>query len=354
MKSYKPAFFFVLFITLACYFIIKILNDSGEYKKITPHSGYACEKVPVASGPGDIALDPKAGIAFIASGGRHDASDGSCVPGAILAYSFRPPRAVPVDLTPRIDFDFHPRGIDLFRVNASLTVLFAVNRRAEGNSVEIFEFENMRLRHVASVKHGLLTSPNDIAASGPRSFYIANSCGWALSIGRTMETYFRLPLSYVLYYDGASFRMVVSDIVFASGIALSREGNKVFVSSLSRQVIKVYHRHAQDGGLLFLFDVPLGTHPERISVDEEGALWVACHPRLLQVVPPRTDGNEPPPSQVLRVAVSDDRKFSVSEMYLNAGGEIGASSAAAASGEKLLIGSALNPWFLSCEGSRAK
>ncbi len=83
-------------------------------------------------------------------------------------------------------------------------------------------------------------------------------------------------------------------------------------------------------------------------MDEEGNLWIGSHPRLLRVGAHAADPNELSPSQVLRISRGPEGRYVVSEVYLDLGDQLSASSVAAVRGDRLLIGGIFDARFLDC------
>ena len=85
-----------------------------------------------------------------------------------------------------------------------------------------------------------------------------------------------------------------------------------------------------------------------IEVDEDGNLWIGSHPKLLRFRAHAADPNELSPSQVLRISRGPEGRYVVSEVYLDLGDQLSASSVAAVRGDRLLIGGIFDPRFLDC------
>jgi arylesterase/paraoxonase len=103
-----------------------------------------------------------------------------------------------------------------------------VNHPRDGHFVEIFDYRGGKLVHRQSVSGALMHSPNDVLPVGPAAFYVTNDHGNATSFGRMAEEYLQLARSYVLYYDGKSFRKVAEALAYANGINISPDGQIVW------------------------------------------------------------------------------------------------------------------------------
>ncbi|HNR88278.1 MAG TPA: SMP-30/gluconolactonase/LRE family protein [Spirochaetota bacterium] len=343
----------VIMLVIAVIFTVKLLHQAGVFKTIEPMKNalYACSRVTDIPGPEDIVIDRAAGIAFISSDDRRAALRGKRVPGAVYRYRLTVEHAVPENITPALAFEFHPLGIDLYRSGETVR-LFAVNIRADGKYIEIFDYRDGALTHVESLHSDLITSPNDIAAAGPRSFYVTNDCGLTSPLGRTIENYLKLPLGSVVHFDGVRFTTAARRLVYANGIALSRDGKRLFVASLLGRSLEVYDRDPAQGTLDHSASIDLGTCPDNISVDNMGALWIAAHPQVMKVMPHRDNPSLLSPSQVLTVSFGPDGGFRITDVYVDPGTGISASSVGAATDGRLLIGTIFDPMFLDCRARK--
>lgn len=342
----------ILVLTIAgaavAWFIADLLRDAGEFKTIAPHFRGVSRRISGAPGAEDITIHPKAGVAFISSDHRRARLRGEQHQGAIYTYDLTVDNPKLVNATTELAQEFHPHGISLYLDENGKTRLFVVNHRLEGDFVEIFDYSGDKLVHRESLRDPLMTSPNDIVAVGPRSFYVTNDHGNVAALGRTLEEYLRLARSYVLYYDGRQFRIAAQGIAYANGINVTRDGAQIFVAACIGGKIKIYAREADSGALTFLTDIELGTGVDNIEQDAQGNLWVGAHPQLLAFTRHARDAKNLSPSQVLKISWRE-KPPKIDEVYLNRGDEISGSSVAAVYGNKLLIGSVFEEDFLLCD-----
>jgi len=329
-------------------FVLKTFKDAGQFKTIEPHCNCKCTKVDGVAGPEDITIDPETKIAFVSADDRRAGARGEEVQGAIYAYSLDPSVMSLKNLTTNLPFAFHPHGISFYHAEDGRKYLSVINHRDNDHFVEVFEFKNMKLNHLESIKGPLMTSPNDILAVGPRQFYVSNDHGATSPRGRKMEDYLQLAKSYVLYFDGAGFKKVAGDIAYANGIAVSRDGSTLYVGSTVGRNILVFERDQNTGTLTLKNDIDLGTGTDNIEVDAEGSLWVGAHPKMLTFVKHSGDPSVYAPSQILKVTTNPDGSVKVKEIYLNAGEELSASSVAAVYQNRMLIGAVFDDHFLDC------
>ena len=340
-------------ILLGAGFTVRTLWRAGAFRTLTPHFAGSCRLVPGPVGPEDITIDAARRVAYVSASDRRALAAGRPVPGAIFAYSLDAPDAAPVNLTPDADISFQPHGISLW-VGDGRRVLFAISHPPPGtaphaHTVEVFDVEGGALVHRASLTDPLLVMPNDLVAVGLDRFYLTNTHAHPPGLLQTAETYLELSGANVLRYGPGGFREAVGGLVFPNGINVSPDGRTLYVASLTPQTLLVYDRDPATDRLSLRREIPLGSGPDNIEVDERGDLWIAAHPKLLAVVAHAKDPAAAAPAQVLRVRVhpSDGRK-AVQEVYLDLGEQIAAASVAARLGPRLLIGQIFDEGFLDC------
>jgi len=354
-----PLFSLLVLVLCVGGYIAYIYVRAGELKTIEPHFAGTCERVPGVVGPEDITIDPRSTVAYISSDDRRATLAGRPAAGAIFAYDLARPEAGPRNLTPDADATFHPHGIGLW-TGGGRTLLFVVNHpgsslfgdnpgKGPAHTVEIFErVGDGPLVHKRRIASEMLISPNDIAPVGEDRFYVTNDHGTEPGFGRTMEEYLRLKRASVLYFDGQSFTEVAGDLRYANGVAVSPDGVKVFVATVTSFAVAVFDRDAATGALTPAGEIDVGTGPDNIEVDAAGDLWIGAHPKLLTFVSYAEDAEVLSPSQVLRITRAKGGGYEVTEPFLSRGDDISGSSVAAAQNGRLLIGSVFDPHFLDC------
>jgi len=340
----------VILIVIMAGLLVKTFYDAGEFKSLEPHSFGECAAVDGVLSSEDITIDPRTGMAFISSADRRAQWDkGQTVrQGAIYGFDLQSKNPKLVNLTADFTKEFNPHGIGLWIGRDGASSLFVVNHRRDGHFVEIFDYLDRRLVYRESVSGPLMHSPNDVIPVGRKTFYVTNDHGNRSEFGRTVEEYLQMARSYVLYYDGKSFRKVAQRLIYANGINISHDGKLLYVAETVGQRVHVYDRHKQSGNLARWFSIELNTAPDNIEIDKSGDLWIGCHPKLLTFVKYSKDAGRLSPSQVLKVSVKQDGRYKVQEVYLNNGQPLSGSSAAAVFKGTLLIGSVFDARFLVC------
>ncbi|HWA90492.1 MAG TPA: SMP-30/gluconolactonase/LRE family protein [Rhizomicrobium sp.] len=333
--------------------VARTLILGGAFEDVKPVP-LACTAIPGVIGAEDLAIDAKSGLLFASAMDRR--APGSKADG-IYALPLAHPELGFTKLagTPSV---FHPHGISLFRASDGSLTLMAVNhmgsdRRApEHHAIDIFEVtvaDGMpKLNEIGDIQSDKLLHPNDVAAVGKTQFYVTNDHGSVTPTGRELENYLTLPRANLLYFDGAVFREAATGLVFANGVAVSNDGRHLYVAEATTRHIRTFGRDAFSGRLTEESSLDLSAGPDNIDVAADGALWVAGHPKLFDVVAYSTDPSKPSPTEIFKLAVKDGIPDSAATVYANDGHEIGAGSVGVAAGEDLFIGSIFDAKILAC------
>jgi len=351
MKFLKVIAIILLVLTLiAGGLLLKTYYDAGEFKEIETTYQGKCQRVSGVLSSEDIAIDQETGTAFISSTDWRNlwSSGKKAGQGAIYGLDLNSPNSDLIHLTADFAKEFNPHGIGLWRGKDGILLLFAVNHRRDGHFVEIFEEKGDKLIHRESISGTLMHSPNDVVPTGPRTFYVTNDHGNTTEFGRMIEEYLQLAKGFVLYYNGDSFQVVAKGLAYANGINLSPDGKLLYVAATVGQEVLVYEREKETGKLTPRDTISLGTGPDNIDVDENGDLWIGCHPKLLTFVKYSKDPEQLSPSHVIKVVVAKSGEYNVEEIFLSNGENLSGSSVAAVFEDTLLIGSVFDKAFLRC------
>jgi arylesterase / paraoxonase len=333
-------------------YVLYLVHAMGEFKVLDNLHRGTCVAVPIPGGE-DITIHPNGRIAYISSDDRRSVIAGTPRPGAIYAYDLATPGAAPVNLTPDAGIDFRPHGISLYVHDEGREVLFVVNHpghvSADGpaHTIEIFDIQDGTLVHRAAVAHPALSSPNDVVGVGLDRFYATNDHGSEPGLRRTLEAYLRLPWANVVYYDGHDVTPVARRLTYANGINVSPDGERLYVSEVTRGTVREYRRDVATGALTLLRRVDLGFGVDNVEIDANGLLWIGGHPKLLTFLRHAADPAVPAPSQVVTVAFTHD-EITHETVFVDDGALLSGSSVAAYAAGRLLIGSVFDTHILDC------
>jgi arylesterase/paraoxonase len=340
---------FAILLLVGAVWLLRTFWIGGYWRDLSPRFAGTCTPIEGMPGPEDLTIHPRTGIAYVSSADRRALAAGDEPRGAIFALDLSAEKPVPKNLTPDAPPDSHFHGISLWVGDGGPDLLFVVNHPGDRHTIEVYEVGAERLVHRRTLSDPLLRSPNDLVALGPERLYVSNDHGWRDGLPRTVEEWFRIPVSDVVTWDGRGFRVAATGIKLANGIHASADGRSVYVASPTGREIRVYARDEASGALALQQRVALGTAPDNIEVASDGSLWVGAHPNLFALVAHmRRGGRAHAPAQVVRAAPQPDGSFRVEEVFMDPGQRMCASSVAAVQGDRLLIGGILEPWVLDC------
>ena len=338
--------FVIIVIALAARVAWIVLPAAGSFADLEPAGLEGCEALTIAPGTEDVTIHPVSGLAYVSTAERRGGES-----GADGIWAFDP-------LSPQISLrkvsdgppDFVPHGLSLLRRDNAPDRLFAVNHpRAGGHRVEIFEIaEDGGLIHIDSVSYSALSSPNDVLAVGPRSFYATNDRRYQTGILSTLEAFLGLPLSSVSFFDGERGSIAADGLLYANGIALAPDGRTVYVAEFLGRRVNVYRRGGADGRLERTGRIPVHTGADNIEIGPQGDLWIGGHPDVFAFLDHAEDPDSIAPSVIIRV---DPETGTVSRELVSLNGEINASSVGAVSRTHLIVGAVFDDRVLICPRS---
>jgi arylesterase/paraoxonase len=307
-----------------------------------------------ALGAGDITVDRRTGIAFIACDYRRDRlNDDNIFQGAVYGLDLNAEKPFLRHLTSDFPHEFHPQGISFYSdPETGQERLFVINRRRKHNYIEIFKWENKKLIHLESITHTALVSPNDIQATGLRSFYFTNDHGSRSAFGVYLEDILGLRKANISYFDGKTFRAVAGRLLYANGIQLSFENNKLYVSSTLKGRVYQYARDPINGALVFEKYYKVSRGLDNLELDENGDLWVCANTNLIKYLRQAYIENAKSPWRLYRIRVGSPplgEKGIVEEVYRSNGKEISAVSIAAFYKRQILFGSFYEDYILAAK-----
>ncbi|HUP23486.1 MAG TPA: SMP-30/gluconolactonase/LRE family protein [Thermoanaerobaculia bacterium] len=325
-----------------------LYDAAGQFRKLEPLSAGVCRAVTGAAGAEDIALDRGAATALVSSDPRTGDR------GALYAYSLDPGAGDRlVDLTADLPGELRPHGISLLARESGGGTLFVVNHTTSGDAVDVFAWQPNEaggtLEPLRSVRDPLLVSVNDVAAVDDVRFYATNDHGSASRRRQALDDYLRLSRANVVYWDGSSARVVASRIAYANGIALSQNGEELYVAATTKGEILVYDRDLESGDLELRKAIATGTGVDNLTVDMHGDLWIGAHPHLFSFLRHAGDPSRRSPSEVVWVDPDGLAEPPVRPVWRSLGEDLSGSSVAVPFGSRILIGSVFEPHFLVCD-----
>lgn len=317
---------------------------TGEMSSLRPHFDGQCQSVEGIVGAEDIVIDRENTLAYISSHDRRNRE----TRGAIWVMALDDPQGAHKMEMTGYDADlFSPHGIDLWIGKDGVRRLFVIEHGDWSQSrIIIFRIENGNLIFDHAITDPLIKRPNDVAAAGENAFYASNDLGSPYGAkGEFLEVLLRQQKGDLVYFDGQKTRVVADKIGYANGVALSHDGTRLYLGSTVDQTVRFYDRDLTTGALTLRDEINLHTGVDNIDVDEDGALWVAGHPKLLTFSKHAKDGTVRSPSQIIKV---DPKAKTIREVYLSLGDPLSGASVGARDGNTLLMGGVFDPRVLVC------
>jgi arylesterase / paraoxonase len=329
--------------------VLVTLARAGQFRTLAPHLPGPCQQVPGVVGGEDLTLDPARNGVWVSSDDRRATLAGRPVRGRLLFVALDGHQPEPTDRTPPSPGDFHPHGLSLWTGPGGDQRLLVINHRSDGtHTVELFDVQPTgTLVHADTIHDPLFISPNDLAATGPRSFYLGNDHGHASGLGWALETYLGLAGANLLHHDGNSASEVASGLAYTNGMQLSADGRSLWVATTTGKALHRFARDPATNRLTREQSIELDTGADNIEWDGQGRLLVAGHPRMLDFVGHASDAANKAPSQILRVTPGEPA--TIEELLLDDGSLLSAASVAVAHGGRLLLGSVFEPHLLLCQ-----
>lgn len=344
MTIKKPIFLLLL---VLIGFVLYTFISTGFFRTVENRFEGEVIKEIALKGAEDITVSVEDSFALISATARLEFPPVGQEHGGLYFMELKSGDFVVKHLTADFSLPFAPHGISMLKTDSTYTVA-VVNHTEDGHTIEFFSLFDEKLTHIRTQKSTSLISPNDIVLLDEKRFYVTNDHGYEEGIGRLVEEYGNLAVSNVVYFDGQNYTEAAGNISFANGINLDRERNLVFVASPRRFLVKVYQPQ-EDGSLEFIEDIPCGTGVDNIEFNQEGNLWLGCHPNLLRFTAYAKGKKETTPSELLLITYRSKGDFSVESVYTNDGSALSGSTVAAPFGGLLLVGTVKDDKMLILE-----
>ena len=325
--------------------IVRTLWDAGEFKSIKPHFDGECEEISEIVGAEDITMIGD-GFALISSDDRRSYLNGNNIQGNIFLYDVNQKQLI--NLTPSLDFEFHPHGISTLDLDDGTVQVAVVNHQTGNHSIEIFSLQGQSLTHRYTIKDKLLISPNDLVLVDDGVFYMTNDHISMDPMKQKFYDYMQISGSNVAFYDGNSFRIVARGLIYANGINISHDGNSVYVAQCIGRTLSIFSRNLETNALDKERSIYLNSAIDNIELDDAGNLWIGSHPKALAFARHQKKQKKLSPSQVIKITLNEDEDI-VEEIFLNDGESLSGSSVATIYGNQLLIGPVFDERFLHCQ-----
>jgi arylesterase/paraoxonase len=318
---------------------VEILRFAGTFRPANSRFSGSCHMVPLAGSSEDVQIDGARGLAYLSLLDRDKEGRGEAVAGTVMLLDLN--LAEP-SARAALMFDppgFRPRASSVWRAPGEAAWLYVISRGMNGaHTVEVLEqSSDGGFLPRNTVRDRAFTHPNAIAAAGPGRFYVTNE--------GSFNALLRSGRGTLAYHDGNTTRVLVDDLAYPTGLALTADAGRLYVAEALGKRIRKY-RVAAEGSLVGEGAIELDSAPGRLALDSAGSLWIAAHPKLLRLRAHLRDPDRAAPTQVLRY---DPPTGQLVEIYVNDGEQISAGSVVAPWRDRFLIGALRDEKVLICK-----
>jgi arylesterase/paraoxonase len=320
-----------------------VVPATGALTDPEPTDIAACQAVEIAPGTEDVVYDAATGLVFISTMERR--SEEMDPRNGIYAFDLADPENTVRLVSADTPADFRPHGISLYREGETAR-LFVVSHPASGHQILIFDIgADGTLSHVRTVTDPAVRSPNDVAATGPDSFYSTNDSRFGPTMLGYIEAFFGIPLATIARFDGETGRIAADGLIYANGIQVSADGETAYASNFLGREVFVYDRDPATGDLTrrAKHRVPLGL--DNIELGEDGALYIGGNSEVFSFLAHQSDPAEHAPSQAVRV---DPETGAWETIFYNDGTAIDSISVATPVPGALILGAVFDSHVLIC------
>jgi arylesterase/paraoxonase len=178
--------------------------------------------------------------------------------------------------------DFQPLGV---KFDTETSTLYVINHsRDSGSIIEVFQVsvQDAVARHVQTLRHPLIHTPNSIHSLGDGKLLVTNDHYIGARISQLMtqvETFAGIPGGSVVYTDihNPSHTKTLAHVPFANGIAMLNS-TTVAVASSSKMGVNFYTFNPDTTSMHFRKYIRAPSTVDNLSVDSSGKLLMAGHP----------------------------------------------------------------------------
>lgn len=242
--------------------------------------------------------------------------------------------------------DFHPHGIDARTFNSRSYVL-VVNHVSSRTTLEKFELKDNNLVHLKTYQGEHFKNANDVVLLDEEKFFISIDHGQGSKIKQRLEDYTHVGEGKLLLYDQGQIKTLREGFSFANGLAYDFDRGFLVLAEMLRQSLNVFH--FENNELTNVNQIELKSSPDNLSLDEDGVLWVAAHPKLALLKLQSWGLPVGSPSQIYQVQGWGNKDVKVELMYSNKGLSYSSASVAVKFDNHYYIGSIYDKGYLKCK-----
>lgn len=265
---------------LLLFTIIYILKRGGFFTQIRPFFDGNMEEITAYPGIEDITIDSESGVAFLASHDRRNKHSR----GDIYLTNPKDSLLRFQNLTKNFDDpEFRPHGISLLK-KYGRTWLFVISHREIDQVVDRFEIVGDSISAHRRFKNEVLISPNDLLAIDTATFYFSNDHA---TNDRSKKSVLDLLLQKsgnvgLIHHD--SGKIVTKKLAYPNGMAISEDGEKLYVATTLEGKLYAYDIESQTFDLKEFSRTEIGPGLDNIEKDLNGQFYIAAHPIMLKFI----------------------------------------------------------------------
>lgn len=344
-RLYKFLLVFVIIgLTLSGY-VFHIFYSTGFFREINSQRPGEILKSIDLPGVEDMQVSYIDSFLLLSSDDRAARRDGNPRRGDLYWIDLRDTALRPICLTTNLDIPFYPHGISMYPLGERNYRVFVINHGSEVESIELFDLIDTTLTYRKSLQDKSLIHPNDLVAIDAERFYFTNDHGYPRGWRRLAEDYLGLALSNVVYFDGLNWQEAANQISYANGINLDKKRNLLFVASPRYFLINVFHIES-DQSLTWIENIDCQTGVDNIEFDQNGKLWIGCHPSLLTFSAYAKGKKDISPSEVITIEYRGKGDYTVETIFLDDGQLLSAATVASVFGNWLFLGNVMDDHFI--------
>jgi arylesterase/paraoxonase len=317
---------------------------SAVNRDIDEHFAGTCTDLELPGSGEDMQVDYERGYVYLSVFDRMATAKGEtpAESGRIMRVDLNAPVLAAEDALVNAPDYIRPHGISIFIDPEGQRHLFMINHPADRDSgaelIERFTEKSPGVyQYAETFSSPLITRANDLVATGPRQFYVAQDV--AQGSGQKFTS--------LVYFDGDKYTAVAEDIESGGGINVSADNSLLYIAETGAKMIRIVRRNPADGSVETVRRLQLDSSPDNINVAEDGRLIVGAHSNLIALVMHFIIGSDAP-TQVLRINALATPPV-IEEIYLNKGSQLTSGSGAVSVGDRLLIGSITDKKILVCK-----
>lgn len=303
----------------------------------------ACTALEIAPGTEDLTYDAVTGLVFVSTDDRR--ASGMAPTNGVWAFDPTDPEGTLRMVAADAPAVFHPHGISLYR-DEDHARLFVISHAPDQEQILIFDIAaDGALSHVDTITDDGIYAANDLAAVGPRQFYVSNT-NWFGSEGLgVLELALGLPTGQIAFFDGERAEKAAGGLAYANGVQVSAEGSRLYAANFIGQKLHVYARDAETNALTHIdtWRAPFGL--DNVEMDDAGDVWVAGNSDVFAFLDHSADPDARTPSKAVRF---DADRGSYESVFYSSGEAIDSTSVIAAVGDKMILGAVFDSHVLIC------